>query len=30
MPLMLETMRWKSDPSRPIGSEGVMRGCNTP
>ena len=27
MPLMLEKMRWNSEPSWPIGSDGVTRGC---
>jgi hypothetical protein len=30
MPLMLEKTRWNSEPSRPIGSDGVTRGCSTP
>ena len=29
MPLMLEKMRWNSEPSRPTGSDGVTRGCST-
>ncbi len=30
MPLLPEKMRWNREPSVPIGSEGVTRGCSTP
>ena len=30
MPEVLEKMRWNRDPSRPVGKDGVTRGCSTP